>query len=152
MVPSIRRPRGASPKPTWRQTQAGVAPNPNPCQLFPIATHCRFEPFQGLGRPRKRHPLAAPCRSSVKTHTIVVLFKTIQIPPNSQSQPGDRADQWVTTVPMIPMIPNKNFYPPRSPCRPSTPRQAAPSYSDHCSYVGIVPILARDEANIVAHG
>jgi hypothetical protein len=62
-----RTPRGATrskanPKPTWRRAQADVAPNPNPCQLFPIATHCRFEPFQTLSRSRKRHsPLAAPC-------------------------------------------------------------------------------------------
>jgi len=53
--------RGASraawrdPKPTWRQPQAGVAPNPNPCQLLTRPPHCRFEPFQGLGRSRKRH-------------------------------------------------------------------------------------------------
>jgi hypothetical protein len=55
--------RSASPKPRRRQTQADVAPNPNPCQLFPIAAHCRFKPFQGLGRSRKGHsPLAAPAR------------------------------------------------------------------------------------------
>ena len=60
--------RGASPKRTWRQTQADVAPNPNPCQLFPIAAHCRFEPFQALSRTRKRHPafaLAGPCSKHV---------------------------------------------------------------------------------------
>src|SRR5580658_829027 len=62
MLPSIPNRRGASPKPTWRQTQADVAPNPNLCQLFPIATHCRFEPFQGLGLDRKRRPAFAPCR------------------------------------------------------------------------------------------
>jgi hypothetical protein len=30
-----------------------MAPSPNPCQLFPIATHCRFKPFQALSRSRK---------------------------------------------------------------------------------------------------
>jgi hypothetical protein len=63
----IPRARGAKPKRTWRQPQADVAPNPNPCQLFPIAAHCRFEPFQALGRSRKRHsPLAAACPSQMK--------------------------------------------------------------------------------------
>jgi hypothetical protein len=36
VVPSIPNQRGVNPKRTWRQTQAGVAPNPNPCQLYPL--------------------------------------------------------------------------------------------------------------------
>jgi hypothetical protein len=69
MVPSIPRRRGASPKRTWRQTQADVAPNPNPCQLFPRVTHCNFEPFQALSRTRKRHsPVAALAHPRVNTY------------------------------------------------------------------------------------
>ena len=75
--------RGANPKRTWRQTQADVAPNPNPCQLFPIAAHCRFEPFQGLGR--SRDPLRPPCRSKIRT-CIKCLFNSIQIPPTQALQ------------------------------------------------------------------
>jgi hypothetical protein len=76
-VPSIPNGHGANPKPTWRQPQADVAPNPNPCQLFPIAAHCRFEPFQGLGRSRKRRPAfaLAALPMSHKTHTEKVYFK-----------------------------------------------------------------------------
>jgi hypothetical protein len=80
MVPSIPNGRGASPKRTWRQTQAGAAPNSNPCQLPPIAAHCRFEPFQGLGHPSQEasgiRPLPPPVHFT-KTHTVAVLFKTI---------------------------------------------------------------------------
>ena len=36
VVASIPNERGVNPKRTWRQTQAGVAPNPNPCQLYPL--------------------------------------------------------------------------------------------------------------------
>jgi hypothetical protein len=72
-TPTPRR-RGANPKRTWRQPQADVAPNPNPCQLFPIAAHCRFEPFQGLGGSRKRRPPLAARPD--KTHTVQVLRRS----------------------------------------------------------------------------
>ena len=75
MVPSIPSRRGVDPKRTWRQTQADVAPNPNPCQLFPIAAHCRFEPFQGLGRSRKRHPPLAVSCSSPKKYITEMLYQ-----------------------------------------------------------------------------
>ena len=68
-APEARGPpsrRGADPKRTWRQTQADVAPNPNPCQLFPIATHCRFEPFQALSRSRKRQFGIRPLRPRLR--------------------------------------------------------------------------------------
>jgi hypothetical protein len=73
------------PKPTRRQPQADEAPNPSgpgakpkSTPTFSNSSHCRFEPFQGLGRSRKRHPafaLAAPAISK-KTHTATVLLKT----------------------------------------------------------------------------
>jgi hypothetical protein len=74
--------RGARPKWTWRRTQADVAPNPNPCQLFPIAAHCHFEPFQRLGRHRKRHSALAPCRRQ-KTHATAGLFRQFSLRPSS---------------------------------------------------------------------
>ena len=54
-VDAIMRRSGAHPKRTWRRTQADVAPNKADvarnvcgCGAKRIATHCRFEPFQGL--------------------------------------------------------------------------------------------------------
>jgi hypothetical protein len=117
MVPSIPNRRGASPKPTWRQTQAGVAPNPNPCQLFPIAAHCRFEPFQGLARSRKRRPAFAPCRP--------FSFRRKHIRRQFCSRPI--------------------FLLARSPCRQARLPWRASS-SDQCEYVGCLPISARAEA------
>jgi hypothetical protein len=68
------RPRALDPKPSWRRPQADVAPTladmaPNACRCGAkqIATHCRFEPFQGLSRSDKRHPpLAVSCSSPIK--------------------------------------------------------------------------------------
>jgi hypothetical protein len=74
--------RGASPKWTCRRTQADLAPNPNPCQLFPIAAHCHFEPFQRLGRHRKRHSALAPCRCQ-KAHATAGLFRQFSLRPSS---------------------------------------------------------------------
>jgi hypothetical protein len=64
-LPSTPSRCGVDAKRTRRQTQAGVAPNtqadvapnPNPWQLSSIAAHCRFEPSQGLAvsQARKRH-------------------------------------------------------------------------------------------------
>jgi hypothetical protein len=127
MVPSSPNRRGANPKRTWRQPQANVAPNPNPCQLFPIAAHCRFEPFQGLGRSRKRHSAFAPLPPlsiSEKTHTTA---DPRSKPGQSKSKP--RATkyklQWCFMFFSSPFA--------RSPC---APRESAPSFSDYCDYEG----------------
>src|SRR3984885_2724290 len=95
MVPSIPSRRGANPKRTWRQTQADVAPNPNLCQLFPIAAHCRFEPFQALGRSCKRHsPLAAPAHP--RKH-----IRQQFCPPNPQSKPGQANPNEVARICLV---------------------------------------------------
>jgi hypothetical protein len=108
MVPSTPNRRGANPKRTWRQTQADVAPNPNPCQLFPIAAHCRFEPFQALGCSGKRHPafaLAAPVHLRENAY-------------DSRSPVRAR--------------PSKTRPAPHRQARLARP----PSFSDYCDYVG----------------
>ena len=100
-----------------RQTQADVAPNPNPCQLFPIAAHCRFEPFQGLGRYRKRDPafaLAAPAHLAENTCG------------SSLSRP--------------------NFLLARSSCR-SAPPLARLRFPTSSKYVGRIPIYTRVKRN-----
>src|SRR5208282_4629337 len=126
MAPSIPNRRVAKPKSTCRQTQVDVAPNPNRRQLLTSPPHCRFGLFKRLA----------------ETHTTAVLFRTIQIPPNPQSKPGQanpnsaKANpnknawfylvlfvrfgtyQWVTA------IPNKKFSPRPSPCHEAAPRPA----------------------------
>jgi hypothetical protein len=103
--------RGASPKPTWRQPQTDVAPTPNLCQLFPIATHCRFQPFQGLGHSRKRHralDLAASARFRRKHIRQQLCSRSIFSAPVRFVARSASLD--------------------------------APSLSDHCQYVGRLPI------------
>jgi hypothetical protein len=77
------------PKRTWRQTQAGVAPNPNPCQLFPIAAHRRCRAFSRAW-PRSQEAFA-PCRRSPSQRKhIGQRFRAgqCQIPPDPRPSPA----------------------------------------------------------------
>jgi hypothetical protein len=79
--------RGANPKRTWRQPQADVAPNPNPCQLFPIAALCRFEPFQWLSRSRSNRGKfpGTQLRDGFSRLQQIESFESLSFPPQRRS-------------------------------------------------------------------
>ena len=105
--------RGAKPKRTWR-------PNPNPCQLFPIAAHCRFEPFQGLGRSRKRRPALTPCRpcpfhiKHVRQQFCLYQFSPRPFGSSPSTPPLARlrfltSGEYLATIPMLQVAAQKTF-------------------------------------------
>src|SRR5208282_3362253 len=121
------------PKPTCRQTQVDVSPNPSrrgakpkSAPTFDQPSPLPFWPFQALGRNTYDSSL----------------FRIIQIPPHPQPKPGPSKPKpsqanpnkmaWIClflfvrigTYQWVTAIPNKNFFPSPFALSPSAPRQA----------------------------
>jgi hypothetical protein len=71
VVPSIPNQRGVNPKPTWRQTQAGVRQtqiHANFFQQLPIAVLSLFKGLAAIARGIWRSPLRPPAHFAENTY------------------------------------------------------------------------------------